>query len=137
MKHLRRDYSGAGGLMSSLELGQSSSQIPPEAPRTELSELLAAEPSRPKSSVLFKLTDECSAAIQEAIKKNYRVRLNYTKNSCTVEVGYNRKESEVKRFTCVVQSIGFPMDVLCINNGVHRNISSLNSKIQVNFWFFL
>lgn len=137
MKQLRRDYNNT----SAFEAGQSSLQLEPA--RANLAELLPVDLSAPKSSVLFKLTDECSAVIQEAAKKGYRIRLNYTKEACTVEVGYDRNENEVKRFTCVVQSIGFPMDVISINKGKHRNISSLNSKIQVTishkfltFYFF-
>lgn len=127
MNKLRRDY---GNTCLTFEPAQTSSNSEPI--RADLAELIPAEPSAPKASVLFKLTDECSAVIKEAAKKGYRIRLNYNKNGCTIEVGYDR-ENEMKRFTCAVQTFGInnPMDVISIKNGEHRNISSLNSKIQV------
>lgn len=92
---------------------------------------LISDPMLQQSSVMFKLTDECCAAINEAVAKKRKVRLHYFKDSCIFEVGCENGES--KRFDCTVHLMGYPIDSITFNKEKNRyqTISTLNNKIQV------
>ncbi|KAI1733022.1 occludin homology domain-containing protein [Ditylenchus destructor] len=100
----------------------------------EFSELVTE--NRPhRTSTLFKLTDECSAALHEALEKKLRVRMHYAKDSCVLEVGNGEGTPGFRRFNCVVQPVGHsgPIDAIAFDKTKRRfdTISSLGTKIQV------
>lgn len=94
---------------------------------------LISEPMPQQSSVMFKLTDECCAAINKAVAKKKKISIHYFKDSCVFEVESENGES--KRFDCTVHLIGYPIDSLKYNkkNNKYETISILSNKIQVCF----
>lgn len=92
---------------------------------------LISEPMSQQSSVMFKLTDECCAAINKAVAKKRKICIHYFKDSCIFEIGC--ENGEFKRFDCTVHLIGYPIDSITVNkeNNKYQTISTLNNKIQV------
>uniref|UniRef100_A0A915E1W2 OCEL domain-containing protein n=1 Tax=Ditylenchus dipsaci TaxID=166011 RepID=A0A915E1W2_9BILA len=96
----------------------------------EFSELVTED--RHKSSVIIKLTDECSAAIHEAVKNKQRLRMHYTRDACIVEIG-DPDSADFKRFSCSVSSIHQPVDGVYYDaaNERYQTISAVDTKFQV------
>jgi hypothetical protein len=100
--------------------------------RLEVSALhTEAKPSQ--SCLLLKLTDECNAAIHKALSDKLPIRVNFGKNSASVEIG--RPGSETIRFQCMLQKQDSPVDAICLENGKrgggYGNVTPLSAKLQV------
>ncbi|KAI6180966.1 hypothetical protein M3Y98_00778400 [Aphelenchoides besseyi] len=113
--------------------GPSQQNASPQLPGPSNVQIAALMPEGPKKrrAALLRLTDECQAAIREAIKHKRRVNLKVNDKTMTIVV--ENGTSTPAKFTCSEQRLPGAVDSICHDaSGAFRSVASIGNKFVVN-----
>ncbi|CAK5030367.1 unnamed protein product [Meloidogyne enterolobii] len=112
-------------------ISSSSSAQPEQQESTRYDVFELANENQPQTSVLLKLTDECSAAIRNAVNSKCQIRMHIKNGVATIEI--RDRDGACINFKCSFQNQP-ATDTICYDpkQNVYRNVgTTTTTKIQV------
>uniref|UniRef100_A0A915P742 RNA polymerase II elongation factor ELL N-terminal domain-containing protein n=1 Tax=Meloidogyne floridensis TaxID=298350 RepID=A0A915P742_9BILA len=112
-------------------ISSSSSAQPEQQESTRYDVFELANENQPQTSLLLKLTDECSAAIRNAVNSKCLIRMHIKNGVATIEI--RDRDGACINFKCSLQNQP-ATDTICYDpkQNVYRNVgTTTTTKIQV------